>query len=366
MNSSAPTVIKSSIILESPADWHEWMIVINLKAESGEIKQLIDPDLTTEPIPLKEPDRPNPSDIKEGVTTTVALTAVEREEYRFRREDYKIELVRYRQQREALNSLKDFIITSVARQHLSYLEEKTTVYQMLTALKKRVAPTDRARKMELARKYRDLQRGAVNQQPDRWLLDWEKTYADAERLKLPEVQEERPLYDFLNAIRSIDTAFTAGREAVIEERIRKGEGLPSVYDMIEEYRNHQRISQATSNAFSYSHSAFATFQGESPNTNLDDERRGRTRTWNKCVCGEIHSFKECPYLIEKLRAADWSPSVYIEKEIDEKLSKIPKLKAAVDRAQREMNDLMNKQKPPPPPKKPPEKPQEMNDMLEAF
>jgi hypothetical protein len=71
------------------------MIVINLKAESSEVKQLINPDLTTEPIPLKEPDRPNPSDIKEGATTTVDLSAAEQEDFRFRREDYKIKLIRY-------------------------------------------------------------------------------------------------------------------------------------------------------------------------------------------------------------------------------------------------------------------------------
>jgi hypothetical protein len=161
------------------------------------------------------------------------------------------------------------------------------------------------------------------------------------------------LYDFLNAIRSIDTAFTAGREAIIEERIRKKEGLPTVYDMIEEYRNHQRISRATLNAFSSSSFlAFATFQGESLN-------QERIRKWDKCLCGEVHSFKECPYLIEKLRTADWSPNTDIKNEIDEKLAKIPKLKAAVDRAQREMNDLMTKEKPP-------EKPQEENDTLSSF
>jgi hypothetical protein len=76
-------ITKSNIILENSADWHEWMIVVNHKAESGEVKQLIDPDLTTEPILLKKPDRPKPSDIREGVTTTVALTTIEREEFRF-------------------------------------------------------------------------------------------------------------------------------------------------------------------------------------------------------------------------------------------------------------------------------------------
>jgi hypothetical protein len=156
-------ITKSNVILKNPADWHEWMVVVNHKAESGEVKQLIDPDLTTEPILLKEPDRPKPSDIREGVTTTVALTAAEREEFRFQREDYKTEFIRYQGQRDTLNNIKDIIIiTSVARQHLSYLENKTTVYQMLTTLKKRIAPTDRACKIKLARRYRDIQQGPVD------------------------------------------------------------------------------------------------------------------------------------------------------------------------------------------------------------
>jgi hypothetical protein len=95
MNPSISTVLKSSIILKKPANWHEWIIVINLKAKSSKVKQLINSNLTTEPILLKEPERPKSSDIKEGITTTVALTAAEWEEYWFRRKDYKIELIRY-------------------------------------------------------------------------------------------------------------------------------------------------------------------------------------------------------------------------------------------------------------------------------
>ena len=56
-------ITKSNVILENPADWHEWMIVVN---QSGEVEQLIDPDLTTEPILLEEPDRPKPSDKGRG------------------------------------------------------------------------------------------------------------------------------------------------------------------------------------------------------------------------------------------------------------------------------------------------------------
>ena len=336
MASATPNVLKSSVILEKSTDWHEWMIVINLKAESGEVKELINPELTTEPAPLREPDRPKPSDIKQGVTSTTELSSDEREEFRFRRDDYKIELAKYRRQREALNSIKDFIVTSVARQHLSYLREKTTVYQMLVALKKRIAPTDRARKMELVRKYREIQRGPVNQQIDHWILEWEKICTDAEQLNIAEVQEERPLYDFLNAIRYVDAGFVTGREGVIEERIRKNEGLPTVHDMIEEYRNHLRILQVgKKSSYSSTHTAFATFQGEPSNGH---------RTKRDCLCGEVHSFKQCPYMIEGLRTAGWTPNERIEKEIEEKLSKIPQLKAAVERAQKEMKDSTNERK----------------------
>jgi hypothetical protein len=152
-------VTKSNVILENPADWHEWMIVINHKAESGEAKQLIDPDLTTKSMLLRKPDRPKPSDTREGVTTTVALTAAEREEFRFQNED------------------------------------------------------------------------------------------------------------------------------------------------------------------------------------------GRVKRWDKCLCGEVHTFRECPYLIEERRSADWYPNPDTKKEIDHELANIPKLKAAVEKAQKEMKE------------KPPDKPQ---------
>jgi hypothetical protein len=121
--------------------------------------------------------------------------------------------------------------------------------------------------------------------------------------------------------------------------------------MIKEYRNHQRISRAIT-AISSSHSAFVTFQGESLN---DDSGKGRVKKWDKCLCGKAHSFKECPYLIEGLRTADWSLNADIEKEIDYKLANIPKLKTAVDRAQREMKERLSLKK------KLPEKPQEKND-----
>lgn len=324
--SSTPS--KVSITLVRPEDWDEWMLIVNSMARNGNVKDLIDPNLPTEPPQPVEPRRPTAVDA--GAASITALTADQQKVYALLRDDFKYDMMKYRDQREALKSIQDFILTRVDRQHLILLEGKETVYQMLVALKKRLAPTDRAREMDVIRRYRELQRAPKSQQIDKWLQQWERVYTEAQNLSLPDVQKERPLYDFLNALRPVDTAFVAGREATLEERIRRKEDLPTILDMLENYRNHVRISKASSTKGS-SHAAFATFQGNSEN----DEKKKKS---TKCVCGEEHLFKECPYLIESLRASSWTPDSEIQQKINEKLEKIPKLKAAAEKAQKQAKE----------------------------
>ena len=54
-------------------------------------------------------------------------------------------------------------------------------------------------------------------------------------------------------------------------------------------------------------------------------------------------------MTREVRTGDWYPSPDTQKEIDHKLANIPKLKAAVERAQKEMKKE--------PREKPPDKPQ---------
>jgi hypothetical protein len=82
------------------------------------------------------------------------------------------------------------------------------------------------------------------------------------------------------------------------------------------------------------------------------------KRWDKCLCGEAYTFRECLYLIEELRTTDWYPSLDTQKEIDHKLANIPKLKAAVERAQKEMRKE--------PREKPPDKPQKRVGALLSF
>jgi hypothetical protein len=193
-------------------------------------------------------------------------------------------------------------------------------------LKKRLAPTDRARKLEVAKQYQDLKQPPSAQQSERWLQQWEKIYTNAKLLQLPEVYEERPLYDFLTAIKDVAPSFAGIQEVLIGEKVKKDETLPMLFDIIEDYRNHLRLNRATTK--SSSHTAFTTFQNEPPQPTEKSEQ-----TVRPCLCGEVHRFRQCLYLIQALQAPDWVPDPQIERAIGEKMQNRPWLQDQIKRAQ---------------------------------
>jgi hypothetical protein len=109
------------------------------------------------------------------------------------------------------------------------------VYQKLIALKKRLVLTDRARTLEVTRRYRELLRGSRAQQQEKWLQQYECTYAETVKIKLPDIQNNRLLYDFLDALRSTNIAYVSGREAVLADRIKCNNAPPSVKDLLKNY-----------------------------------------------------------------------------------------------------------------------------------
>src|SRR5438045_3249893 len=199
---------------------------------------------------------------------------------------------------------------------------KESVYDKLAALKKRLAPTDRARKIELARTYQSLKRPPRQMPVERWLQQWEKIYTDAKKLELPEVQDDRPLYDFLLVIKSLEPTFAVTHEVLIAQKTKEDQDLLTLYNLVEDFRNHRCITQTTTTK--PSHSAFATFQGETASSNVR----------KPCVCGDMHLFRQCPYLIEFRQLTDWKPDPKVQRQIDEALEKSAKLRASVGRARR--------------------------------
>jgi hypothetical protein len=95
-------------------------------------------------------------------------------------------------------TLRSFIQETITRTYLTYTFDCDTPHDMLVTLKQRVAPTDQARKIELINQYQKLKEAPHSQNLDTWFQQWEKTYKECKQLNLPDVEDDRPLYDFLS------------------------------------------------------------------------------------------------------------------------------------------------------------------------
>jgi len=142
-------------------------------------------------------------------------------------------------------------------------------------------------------------------------------------LEIPDVQGFRPHYDFIRAIKPISSSFAGALEVDLIRKERKDENAPSVIDLIEEFKEHYRMQQASPTTTA-NHSAFATLQNDSLVSPI-----------KTCLCGEEHLFRECQYLIESLRPHGWVPDKKIQQQIDEKLMRYERLAVAVEKVQKE-------------------------------
>ena len=116
-------------------------------------KDLVDVEATE----LDEPTRPILPTFSIVKATAVSMKDLDTKEQKgltILRENHKENLREYRDRVDALKGIEQHIMASVDRQHILYLDGADTVHQKLVALKKRLAPTDRARKMDISRRSR--------------------------------------------------------------------------------------------------------------------------------------------------------------------------------------------------------------------
>jgi hypothetical protein len=102
--------------------------------------------------------------IKFDATNFTDLSIDEQRDLAIMREDYKKKMRKYKKRIDALKNLNIFILISIDRFNLIYFRNQKTIHQKLSTLKKRLASTNRVRKLEMIRKYKNLQRALKHQQ----------------------------------------------------------------------------------------------------------------------------------------------------------------------------------------------------------
>jgi Reverse transcriptase (RNA-dependent DNA polymerase)/GAG-pre-integrase domain len=332
--------------LKYPKDWDTWFLKARKLAETGEsnIFEYVDPSTyPTTPMP-RLPKVPDFKDINPTATTIGTLSAEEKETLRLELQVYKETHTRNSTLLRQIQKITQYILDTVDKDHLPSIEDAADPADMLRTLKKRLAPTDRAREIDFARQYASIQRYNKRESVESWLQRYEGVFRECCRLNLPEVSKERPLFDLLISIKNhLDTAYATSMEIRINNKISKKKELPTFYDLIEDFRNHHRINQASK---ATQGGSFAT---------LGDKGQGKP---SKCpVDGRRHWLSDCYYINEQVRPEGWKG----KKETFDKLKKLqnddPEFKKKVDKAKERTPDSQSE-----PSKEPPTPPSETSKL----
>ena len=138
------------------------------------------------------------------------------------------------------------------------------------------------------------------------------------------------------AVESASSGWSEYWKNEIQNLERKKEKLPTLREIIEVYRNHRRLDSAQK-ARSQHGSYAASFKGEPiDKPKSEDKPKSDTRSdkkeWTKpCICGLLHPWRKCFYLIESIRPSGWKPNDSKMQLVEQKLAEAsPEFKALID------------------------------------
>ena len=183
---------KISVILRSQNDWRAWYDNIKTLAVSREVWSHINPDQTHVFEPQK-PIEPAFHLVKAGVTSIQEFTPEDYEMWRRLLKDYDRRLAIYEKTKQNISQIRTFIRGSVPKQHHHYIYNKASVFDEVKALRDRFAPSERERKKELKRRYKDLQKPPRGSEIESWLSKWEETYSECYEANIPAVKDDDPV-----------------------------------------------------------------------------------------------------------------------------------------------------------------------------
>ena len=242
------------------------------------------------------PLEPQPKDVKPTARTILDLDGGEFIKFQYLENRHAMSVKSRNEIMKSIQDIDSYIMGSINFDNELWTLNVDSTWALLRALQKRLAPTDHSVKVDVINSYNALKKYNKNQSVDRFLYEWERVYGLATTINLPDVFEERPLYDFALALEEIDQSYAINLELRIDENVRLRSIDNSIKPIelenaIEEFRNYYNRHQA-SRQISIPTSFATTHNGVKP-------------IYKACVCGSNHMFKECYYLNPDLRPSGW-------------------------------------------------------------
>lgn len=308
---STPSSNKKLVLTQS-SEWDLWISYVQARSVFDGIWPLINPNLPAKPFRLEEPTTPTLQISSTGVITPDALTL-----HKAQTTEYKLLLAKYEKQQKALKEIVSFIQESISTTNGTLIERvNLDPYDMLVALKQRLAPTTRATKLAIEQDYHRICKGPKNNQDvERWMDEWVRIYMKAKDFKFFEIDEDRPVRDFLLAMEPVEPNLVAASFLELE----RSPDTQNILKTVEQFRNILKFTSYKKRKH-HEHSAFAaTDENDNDNENDKDKPsfKGNTQNPPKCLCGKMHWYGDCYYLNPDKRPAGWKLNARIIKLIEE-------------------------------------------------
>jgi len=283
-----------TVILDKPADWEPWFQLRREKAVVDGIWEYCDiSKQKNELLVLKEPKKPSPSEVKARATTISELDAGQQAMYSNLLSDWRLERSEYMTLKRREGELLMEISRTISTRHLYLINGKDNIYDRLTALKQQLAPTDAVRSRELAIKYRALQDKPRGRNLNHWLDDWIHVTNQCKEANLPETTGHRAQDDFLTVVRTIAPEWAGSAHQVLIEKETAGKTteIRSLADYVAQFRTyHRRVSPVAASLGTFATLGIASKSGQK-------EQRLLSRRKPICICGTLHYYKDCWYLL---------------------------------------------------------------------
>jgi hypothetical protein len=148
-----PIIITKTVVLDEPADWNIWFHTIKTMATitGVNIWKYINPDPDVEPQLPVALEPPTVASVDPTKSSIAELDPAGIQKYDTMIKNYQITAGDINKKLQTIGKVLAYINTTVSQKNMIYIQRKDTVYQMLLALKKRLAPKDKARKTIVTR-----------------------------------------------------------------------------------------------------------------------------------------------------------------------------------------------------------------------
>jgi len=226
--------------------------------------------------------------------------------------ELKLHELRAQRYRAKMNAEADIIqlmeeTTSAKLKH--HFQQATTAHDMLLALASQLKPSvDKLHEM-VDDKFTTLYSSPQRTSLAAWCQAWKVALVEAKRYELDDLVRSASRR-FLRALQPIDPAY------VDPHRAKRGSSTkyPDIDVLIKE------VSEMT-----------AGRTAPAPSISFAANPKPTERS---CICGDKHRYRNCPYLVESVRTANWSPNPDIAKRIEDAMKGSAKLCSNIQNAQR--------------------------------